>query len=57
MKMEDVKEAIVVVNKDKKEENSLTAFVHGEESMDTGVVRDRLKSILPAYMVPNRLGN
>lgn len=55
MEMEDVKEAIVVVNQDKKQENSLTAFVHGEESMDTGMVRDRLKSILPAYMVPNKI--
>ncbi len=55
MEMEDIKEAIVVVDKDKKEENSLTAFVCGEENMDTGVVRDRLKSTLPAYMVPNKI--
>jgi amino acid adenylation domain-containing protein len=55
MELEHVKEAIVVVNKDKKEEKSLVAFVRCEERIDTGMVKEQLKNSLPAYMIPNRI--
>ncbi|WP_026475903.1 non-ribosomal peptide synthetase [Alkaliphilus transvaalensis] len=48
-----IKECIVLLNKDMKENQYLCAYLVREEAIDTNELRDYLKDMLPKFMIPS----
>ncbi|MEC0235535.1 amino acid adenylation domain-containing protein [Paenibacillus kribbensis] len=53
MQVEGIREAVVVVNTDQPGENTLSAYVIGEQPITAGELRTALSRMVPDYMLPS----